>query len=218
MHFKNRLNTFCLRDLTKQKYLACYQQLLISTLQNTPQVSLLLIAEKVKGTGPIAEMPPTNIDPGLEAHLADAVIWAEEFLKPQPLDLSDLIAETVRTSSRNSNVDPERKHLLPYIRSPKAAYRVVGYFAFQINPLPEMVLDLVSALGAERIEASERKETRPLWQLLVCFTYLLQHQTLPTERELIKKALKNYLDFMNTDTAIDPSGECKERIKRLISV
>jgi hypothetical protein len=188
----------------------------IDLTKYTPSKFATLIAEKVKGAGPIAQMPPTNLDPRLEANLADAVIWAEEFLKPQPLDLSDLIAETVRTSFRNSNVDPERKHLLPYIRSPKAAYRVVGYFAFQINPPEEMVLDLVSALSTERIEASERKETRPLWQLLVCFTHLLQHQTPPTERELIKKALKNYLDFMNTDSAIDPGGECKERIKLLI--
>jgi hypothetical protein len=189
----------------------------IDLTKYTPKNFATLIAAKVKGAGPIAEIPPTIIDPRLEVHLADAVIWAEEFLKPEPLDLSDLIAETVRTSFRNSNVDPERKHLLPYIRSTKAAYRVVGYLAFQINPPQGMVLDLVSALSAERIEASERKETRPLWQLLVCFTYLSQHRTPPTERELIRRALKNYLDFMNTDTAIDPGGECKERMKLLIN-
>jgi hypothetical protein len=188
----------------------------IDLTKYTPSEFADLIAEKVKDAGPITEKLSTDIDPRLEANLADAVIWAEEYLKPQPLDFSDSIAESVRASFRNSNVDPEREHLLPYIRNPKAPYRVVGYFAFQINPPQGMVLDLISALSAERIEASERKETRPLWQLLVCFTYLMQYHTDPSERELIKKALRNYLDFLNTDSAIDPGGECKERIELLI--
>jgi hypothetical protein len=50
-----------------------------------------------------------------------------------------------------------------------------------------MVLDLISALSAERIEASKRRETRPLWQLLICFTYLVQYHTDPSEGELIKR-------------------------------
>ncbi|MDR4504125.1 MAG: TIR domain-containing protein [Candidatus Scalindua sp.] len=171
-----------------------------------------LIADKVKdrdmGQEPI-------INPELEVNLTDVVIWAQEYLRPQSLDLSDAVAESVRTSFREAGIQPERQHLIPYIRNPRAEYRVVGYFAFQIDPIKEMVLDLINGLSHERVEATERKETRPLWQLLVCFTYLMQHQTPPADRDLIKKALKDFIEFMQNDSAIDPGGECRARIEMI---
>ena len=148
----------------------------INLTDYTPEQFADLIVDKVR-EGDSATAKSTYINPQLEARLADAVIWAEDYLRPQPLDLSDSIAEAVRSSFRDSELKPERQHLFPYIRNSRTAYRVVGYFAFQIEPPKGMVLDLIAALNAERTEASERKETRPLWQLLVCFTYLMQYQT-----------------------------------------
>jgi hypothetical protein len=181
----------------------------------TPEQFAELIADKVR-EGDSATAKSTYINPQLEAKLADAVIWAEDYLRPQPLDLSDSIAEAVRSSFRDSGLKPERQHLLPYIRNSRPAYRVVGYFAFQIEPIEGMVLDLIAALDFERTEARERKESRPLWQLLVCFTYLMQYHTRPSDRDLIKTALADYLMFMESDPTIDPGGQCKERIRLLV--
>ena len=184
--------------------------------QYTPAQFADLIVEKVGRPNSSVVSGPVEVDRQLEVSLADAVIWAEEYLHPQPLDLSDSIAEAVRRSFRDAGLTPERRHLLPYIRNSRVAYRVVGYFAYQIQPPAGMVLDLVAALNAERVEANEHKETRPLWQLLVCFTYLVRHSANPLDKDLIRKALEEFLKFMEGDGSIDPGGECKGRIRMLL--
>lgn len=181
----------------------------------TPQQFAKLIAEKVveENVGQKAD-----INPELEAHLADAVLWAEDYLGNVPLSFADAIAESVRSSFRRINLKPKPQDLRPYIRNTRAAYRVVGYIAYQIDPLESMVLDLTHALNLERDhnKAAERKETRPLWQLLVCFTFLMRVQIPRSDRSLIKMALRDFLDFMEKDPSIDPGGECKTRIIKLI--
>ena len=79
-----------------------------------------------------------------------------------------------------------------------------------------MALDLIGALGHERLEASERKETRPLWQLLVCFTYVMQNEVSSTDSNLIKTALASFLAFMQSDPAIDAGRQCKARIEMIL--
>lgn len=134
----------------------------------TPEALADLVVEKlgsVMGTSSVQEY---EIDPALEGSLADAVIYAEEYLQPQALDLSDAIAEAVRRSFKRSALNIERRHLLPYLRSDSAAHRVTAYIAYQVSPQKDMALDFVASLRREKAEAAARRETRPLWQLLVC--------------------------------------------------
>ncbi len=179
----------------------------------------LVMRQGIEKQTRIILQPPHKEGPQLEASLADAVNSAEKYLRPnQDLALSNSIAREIRDSFQKTNLRPKRKHLLDYMRNPKAAYRVVGYFAFQIDPPEGMVLDLIAALDAERSEAaSERKETRPLWQLLECFRCQMQYHLDSEEIELIKKALKSYLDFMKSDSRIDNGGQCKKKIELLIA-
>jgi hypothetical protein len=186
--------------------------------QYSPESLADLIAQKVVSDKPIEvkNKPKAVLD--LEVYLADAVVYAEEYLKPdQSVGSHDRIAELVRRSFRMADLKPEVAHLKPYLRSKKAEYRVVGYLGFQINPTPELMAELVICLNREREEARQRKETRPLWQLLVCFTSLLKKGVDSEDKELIRDALFDFNNFLRSDSSIDPGGECKRRIEWLIN-
>lgn len=184
--------------------------------QYSPERLADLISQKVMSDKPIEikNKPQAVLD--LEVYLADAVFYAEEYLQPLPMASHDRIAELVRQSFRKANLKPEAIHLKPYLRSKKAAFRVVGYLGFQINPTPELVAELIICLNREREEAKQRKETRPLWQLLVCFTLLLEKGVNSEDRTLIQDSLTDFNSFLHSDSSIDPGGECKSRINWLV--
>ena len=150
-----------------------------------------------------------------EAQLAEAVFDAEDYLRPQPLRKADNVAENIRCVFRSLDIEPTRKHLAPYLIDHRAAFRVVGYIAWQIYRPSDTVLDLVSCVNAEQIEAMATTETRPLWQLLVCFTYLLGEEPQSERSELIRNRLKHLSLFLSNHDSIDPGGECQERISNL---
>jgi hypothetical protein len=146
------------------------------------------------------------------------VIYAEEYLQPQTLDLSDAIAEAVRRSFERSKVKIERGNLVPYLRSDCAAHRVTGYIAYQVSPQKDMALDFVAALRREKTEAETRRETRSLWQLLVCVGRLMQLNIDRSDAEVIRTALRECLEWMKRDPSVDSGGECKQRIGMLLEV
>ncbi len=175
-----------------------------------------LVVEKLSGTSGQASIPRNDIGPALEASLADAVIYAEEYLQPQPLDLSDAIAEAVRRSFKRTAVRIERSNLVPYVRSESAAHRVTGYIAYQVSPQADMALDFVTSLRLEKVEAATRRETRPLWQLLICLGELMRLGISRADVEVIRKALRDYVEWMKHDPLVDPGGECKRKIGVLL--
>ena len=75
----------------------------------------------------------------------------------------------------------------------------------------------VVALRAEHAYAEEKLQTRPLWQLLVCFSALLNRSdTVASDKELLRKALADSLRFLEKNTQLDPGGQCKHRIRQLL--
>lgn len=184
----------------------------------SPEEFADLVIEKLRGTFVAAPTARREVEPALEASLADAVIYAEEYLEPQPLDLSDAIAEAVRRSFERSAVKIERRYLVPYLRSESAAHRVTGYIAYQVSPQKDMALDFVAALRREKVEAATRRETRPLWQLLVCVGRLMQLGIDRSDTAVIRTALREYFEWMKRDPSIDPGGQCKRRIGMLLEV
>ena len=175
-----------------------------------------IIISKINGNSSMDEQSK-DIDPKLEAYLAEAVIQAEEYLRPQPLETADQIARIVRRSFELARGKPTDSSVIPYLRNEKPTFRVVGYLAFQIHPLHSLLPDLVNCLTRERRLASEQKETRPLWQLLMCFTELLSKELDSKSRGLIQDALRLHQDFLHSDPSVDPGGECKSRIEMLLS-
>jgi hypothetical protein len=188
----------------------------VDLTQLSPQQFAGLVIEKLTGTSTTEPTARADVEPALEASLADAVIYAEEYLQPQPLDLSDAIAEAVRRSFERSGATIERRNLIPYLRSESAAHRVTGYIAYQVSPQKDMALDFVAALRRERVEAATRRETRPLWQLLMCVGTLMRLTIDRSEAEVVRTALREYLAWMNSEPSIDTGGECKQRITLLL--
>jgi hypothetical protein len=184
--------------------------------QLSPEDFADLVMEKLRGTPGSTSTRRQEVEPMLEASLADAVLYAEEYLQPQTLDLSDAIAEAVRRSFERAAVKIERASLVPYLRSESAAHRVTGYIAYQVSPQKNMALDFVTSLRREKDEAANRKETRPLWQLLVCIGKLLRLDINRSEVEVITTSLRDFLEWMKKDPSLDPGGECKRRIRLLL--
>jgi hypothetical protein len=181
-----------------------------------PEEFARLVYEKLMGTSTATPTVQSEVGAALEASLADAVIYAEEYLQPQPLDLSDAIAEAVRRSFDRSGVKIDRGHLLPYLRSESAAHRVTGYIAYQVSPQENMALDFIAALRREKAEAVSQRETRPLWQLLVCIDRMIQLHVDPSDLQVIQCSLREYLEWMRGDPSIDAGGECKRGIEILL--
>ena len=118
----------------------------------TPHELAALVKSKVeRANGPNTNVHHRSAPP--TAFLADAVIYADEYLQPQALDLADAIASAVRRSFAEVSQRIERKDILPYLRSDNASHRVVAYIAFQVSPQPGMALELLMCLRREKIEA-----------------------------------------------------------------
>jgi hypothetical protein len=144
-----------------------------------PQAPAELIYQKICSDGPVRQPVTQQIDPGLEKELADAVVLAEDYLAPIGLGMAEPIAALVRRSFENVGTIPKLQLAAPYMRNPKAPYRVVGYLACQVaaergQDVGAWALDLIACLMREHREALEHRETRPLWQLLVCIDYAMR--------------------------------------------
>lgn len=185
----------------------------IDLREHTPQGLANIIEKKVRAGGKIEVRADADMA-AFELAFADAVIWAQDYLGPQPLELSDKIAAAIRRAFAEAGLQVDRRRLLPYLRSSEASYRVVGYMAFQVKPFTSMELDLVGALRLERGHAANAHETRPLWQLLVCITILFRQPE--SDHALLGAALRDFLGFLEQSPKIDPGGQCKARIRRLV--
>lgn len=181
------------------------------------------VFSKVRSGVPVDKPSSGPISSDLEKELAGAVVLAEDYLLPQPLSMAEAVAAVVRRSFEELNIVPELKHVAPYLRNPKAAFRVVGYLACQVvvlrgESLASWALELTACLGRERKEALERNETRPLWQLLVCLGYVFRAQLTYSDRDYLRNALLDMQSFLRDHPHIDPGGECKWKVGNLIEV
>ncbi|MBW8879631.1 MAG: TIR domain-containing protein, partial [Acidobacteria bacterium] len=166
-----------------------------------------MVYAKVRSDVPVGEAGSVQISSDLEKELAEAVILAEDYLLPQPLSMAEAVAAVVRKSFEHRNA--------------KAAYRVVGYLAYQVaarqgENLASWALELTACLGRERKEALERNETRPLWQLLVCLNQVSRVQLTYSDRDYLLSALHDMQSFLREHPHIDPGGECKWKIGNMI--
>ena len=187
-------------------------------LQNkTPEDFAKLIEQKIANKTIKKSKKFNGFDRNLEWRLANAVIMVEDYLQPQPLRIADPIAMNIRRCFRISGMSPTQDSLIPYLQNKNAAYRVVGYIAFHVKPIRELLPELIICLSHEKLYASQCKDTRPLWQLLVCFTKILKLPLDKQSKKTISDALRDHQNFLQSNNSIDRGGHCKRRIASLIS-
>jgi hypothetical protein len=152
--------------------------------------------------------------------LADAAELMGRYLQPQPLAVSEAVAELARRSIRSASTVPSLANVRSYLRRSVAAPRVVGYLACQVaaqsgHDVSSWILDLNVCLGDEIREARASRETRPLWQLLVALAMSVEHAAEP-DRGYLKDTLHQTMQALLERKDIDPGGECKRMIENVL--
>jgi hypothetical protein len=162
-----------------------------------------------------------QVTPNPAQKLEEAVMRAREYLMPQPLSASEAVVATIRRSFSLARVRPQLTHVIPYLASPDAAYRVVGYLAVQVAneqglDLRSWLPELMIGFSREQREALERYETRPLWQLLVAVGDVISQRPRDPERGYLREAMHDMQTFLQHNTQVDPGGECKKQLNYLL--
>jgi hypothetical protein len=157
----------------------------------------------------------------LTSKLASSVNLAEGYLAPIDLGEAEARAARIRQTFENTRTLPMLNDVEPYLRDTKAAHRVVGYLVCQAVALREDIcswaLELAGCLAREQKEALDNRETRPLWQLLVCISQVLRSTALPkASRDRLRNALGDLQNFLRATPRLDPEGQCKRRIAELL--
>ena len=138
-----------------------------------------------------------------------------DYLKPQPLSVSDQKATELRETINLSDEDVEAGlwSLDPNLRIP-------AYIELQVRPRRRLFAVLLDAVWLEQIHARRRLETRPLWQILVAINKALlkfgELSTEETERTLL--VLRHLLEFLRSDERIDPGKQCETRTQKLLGM
>jgi hypothetical protein len=173
----------------------------------SPKELASLIAEKVLG----------KRRKTLREALKTSLELVRAYLAPQPLASSDSVAQEIRSAFSSCGYLPTPELVEPYIRSDLPAERVVGYFAYQMAPYMWSHNLWHEALERELKYAITARETRPLWQLLVCLA-LFGVITNPEEMQFVHLPLPEALNRLRAARKVDPGGECAAKIQSLISV
>jgi tetratricopeptide (TPR) repeat protein len=137
---------------------------------------------------------------------------SREYLRPQPLALSDQRAEEMRRTINLSAEDVEAG-----LASIDPNMRVPAYIQLQVRPDSRYFAQLINCFWLESYLASSQKETRPLWQLIVavqsCYRNGLNDESL--KRRLIF-TMRISLTYLEADDTIDTGGECKKRLRQVL--
>jgi hypothetical protein len=138
---------------------------------------------------------------------------SREYLRSQPLAVSDAKADELR---KGVSITGEEVEL--FLRDPNPDLRIIAYIQLQAKPDLSRLSDLANCFFLEGFLASTQKETRPLWQLLVAVEFLYRSSTKVNDAAKHKAgmAMRHMLEWIEADATIDPGGECKDRLRRLI--
>ena len=155
------------------------------------------------------------------SELARAVSLAEKYLGPIDLREAERVAAQIRETFENARTQPTLRSVQPYLQHSNAAHRVVGYLACQVaaqrGNISTWVPELARCFAEEQDEACKNQETRPLWQLLVCISYVLKSEALSEpDRARLRNGLEEMLKFLRAHPHLDSGGQCKWKIGELL--
>ena len=152
----------------------------------------------------------------LEPALLELIDACEEYLQPHSLEVSDAIIASSRDLFTDVGAADRRELVEDWLASDRAAVRTAAYLLVLAEPSAVEAIDLVGALRVERAEATQTTETRPLWQLLVATRQVLR-QSSPDDVRLLRAALGDLATFLDTTDRVDPGGECRGLVRRILS-
>src|ERR1019366_4364118 len=172
-----------------------------------PRELARVIAEKVRGKRQEA----------LGNAMRRSLELANDYLRPQPLASADSVAQEIRGAFASTGYIPSSEYIEPYLQSPDPSDRIVGYLAYQIGPYMGIGGLWSDTLKRELEFAMESKETRPLWQLLVCLG-LFGAVTNPEEMQFMSLPLCEAREALQRRGDVDVGGQCASKLAALIEV
>lgn len=172
-----------------------------------PPALARLIAEKVRGQRRTR----------LYAALARSLELARDYLLPQSMASAESVAQEIRSAFASTGYTPSSELVEPYLQSQEPSQRVVGYLAYQVAPYMGIGQLLGECLVTELEYALGAKETRPLWQLLVCLG-LFGAVTNPEEMQFMALPLKEVRESLQRDQHVDVGGECGAKLTALMTI
>jgi hypothetical protein len=150
----------------------------------------------------------------LSDRLAQLAERSADYLKPQPLQLSDEKAEQMR---RTINLPDEEIELGLHSLDPNL--RIPAYIELQVRPRKRFFHQILDSFWLEQLLARRQKETRPLWQLLVAVGSLLREfpDLSETDKGRARLMLQHTVEFLKSDDTVDPGKQCERRTELLLS-
>ncbi|MFP5246593.1 MAG: hypothetical protein ACLGH0_07855, partial [Thermoanaerobaculia bacterium] len=145
----------------------------------------------------------------LEAYWA-----ARRYVAARPIAHESEDADALRRALRGM-VKPEPQWLRPYFQSQEAAVRVVGYTFMRLNDCGISGAEWAQQLLTEVRSAVTTSESRPLWQMLLATSGVIERADSSVKR-ILARALRNVLHVLQPTPTVDHSGECKRRIEELL--
>lgn len=173
----------------------------------SPRELAELIAEKVRGRR-------KNI---LSGALIRALELSNNYLLPQSLASADSIAQEIRGAFASTGYTPSSEFVEPYLKSEEATHRVVGYLMYQVAPYMWIGSLFGECLENELEYALRTKESRPLWQLLVCLG-LFGAVTTAEEMQFMNLPLAEARDSLMLQMDVDTGGECVAKLTALMNL
>jgi hypothetical protein len=98
------------------------------------------------------------------------------------------------------------------LKSSDGATRILGYVAVQRWSGPAANFELGPCFALERRDARRWRETRPLWQLLVC----VDSPGLVRRNAAVMGELDETRTFLYANDDIDPGRECRNQLERIL--
>jgi hypothetical protein len=162
----------------------------------------------------------------LTARLAELSNRTADYLKPQPLEISEQQIKTMegdvfKSPLDDTDVDQALSSLDPSVRIP-------GYLELRIRPREPFFEPLLDCFWLEFVYSRRHPKhyTRPLWQLLkAAGRFHEQDEKYPrqailgfpeAERRRFALILKHTMEVLESDEKLDPGGQCKSLTTQII--
>ena len=149
----------------------------------------------------------------LEDRLAEFSRVSADYLRPQPLEISDAKIQQMRedppTLSKND--------LRTALASLNPNLRIPAYVQLASFPDHGFIEAVANCFLLEQFEAATHKETRPLWQLLLVAHAFMGGGVFDSATSLLRERMLECLAFLKSTDDVDVEGQCEARLTRLLA-
>jgi len=175
-------------------------------------VQLREVKDELRKSNKQVRQEISNVSRNVDDRLAELINQTKDYLMPQSLAISNQKADEMR---RTINLSAEE--VVAGLSSFNPDLRVPAYIQLQVRPDPQYIAQLSSCFWLESYLASSRKETRPLFQLLLAVRDCSSHLNDESLKKRLGLSMRHCLEYLDSDTTVDQGGQCKQHLRQLLA-